>query len=277
MKGGKMGRIEIKEWCDNYSENTEPFKIKDILPDDAGEYIMISGKTGIGKSIVALHLGFCLANGYPFYGYKTAKQEVSYIAMEGGRGNWKDRIKKVAPQYKSSSNLFFDLIEPHDLLKENRRKLLLEKCRGSKVVIFDNLRQVTAGQYLSPEYAAEWIKVYQAFLKELGAVGVVTHHIKKKDNRYLVDPDDVYQLKGATEYVDVATTVLLIERQKQRASENGRYSKSDPNRLAIYFAKTRIATEILHPIKVVRNYERCSLEVEAIDNDQEESSSPDTQ
>ena len=210
-----MGRIPINEWYDNHSHYDAPSKIADILPDDAGEYIMISGKTGIGKSIVTLHLAYCLANGEPFYGYPSVAQDVSYIAMEGGRSNWRDRILKVTSQYKSSKKLFFDLIEPHDLLRDNARQDLIERCKGSQVIIFDNLRQITAGQYLSPEYAAQWLKVYQLFLKDLGAVGVLTHHIKKKDNRYLIEPDDVYQLKGATEYVDAATTVLLIERRKQ--------------------------------------------------------------
>lgn len=260
-----MDTINVKDWLTNHSSHVIPSIIQAILPADIGEYILISGKTGIGKSVLALHLAFCLATGTPFYGYKTNKIVVSYIAMEGGQADWRDRMKKIQPQYPDTDNLNFQIAQPIDLLNKNKRDELKGACKGCEAVILDNLRQVTSGKYLDPNYAAEWLKVYQQFLKDVNSVGILTHHIKKKDSRYLIEPDDVYQLKGATEYVDASTTVILLERRRhQKDSATGKFKPSSNDDLAMYFAKSRIASEVLKPINLVRNYDKCSLDIEVI-------------
>jgi len=239
-------------------DTNEPCLIDQILPEDAGEYVLVSGKTGIGKSVLIMHLAFSLATGTPFMGFETQQCTVGCLAMEGGRDNIKERMVKIAPQYPETSNFYFELSPPVDL--EKHYTDLKAKLEGCRVVIFDNLRQVTTGRYLDMNYAARWLKTYQQLLAELGAVGVLTHHIKKPNEATLIEPGDVYNLKGATEYVDASTTVLLLERKRQGHSDTGGFSKVDKNSLMLHFAKTRIATKELLPIELYRNYDKCGFD-----------------
>jgi len=250
----------IDEWF-SMEHKEEPALIENILPAEPGEFSFVSGRTGIGKSLLVMHMAYCLANGVPFMGCKCKKVKVGYIAFEGGITNIKDRLRKIRPQYKSGKNLLFDVQSP--LLLERHIDNFKEMVKGCRVVILDNLRQITSGNYLENKYVAIWLKIYQQFLMDLGAVGVLTHHIKKPpSDRSLLEPGDVYNLKGASEYVDASSSVLLLERKKQdRDPITKHFLPVDQNALMLYFAKHRIAGEILEPIELRRNYETASLDV----------------
>lgn len=255
---GQTPIMTYQDWlatCDT----DEPCLIDQVLPEDAGEYMLVSGKTGIGKSVLTMHLAFSLATGQPFMGMETQEVVVGMLAMEGGRDNIRDRFVKIAGQYPDTNNFKFELAPPMDL--EKHYKDLKVKLEGCRVVILDNLRQVTTGKYLDMNYAARWLKAYQQLLAEIGAVGVLTHHIKKPNEATLIEPGDVYNLKGATEYVDASTTVLLLERKRQGHSEGGGFARVDKNHLMLHFAKQRIATRDLQPIELYRNYDKCSFDV----------------
>lgn len=249
----------IEEWLTMH-KNTQPSYIKDILPAEPGEYGFIAGRTGIGKSILCLHIAYCLANGLPFLGFDCTQVDVGYLAMEGGEDNIKDRIRKVSQQYPSSQRLRFELRPPFPL--ERHADGFKKVFQGCHVVILDNLRQVTSGKYLDPNYAASWIKVYQNALLDIGAVGILTHHVNK---RSFIAPDEIYgdsqALKGATEYVDASTTVLLLERKRQSKGDDGKFKPADPNLVTLYFAKHRISTTELMPIALRRNYQKAAFDI----------------
>src|SRR3990170_3304010 len=96
--------LEYKQWLETCNQD-DPCIIDQILPEDAGDYILVSGKTGIGKSILVLHLAFCLATGQSFFGFDTQHVKVGYAAMEGGRDNIRQRFEKIAPQYPETDEL----------------------------------------------------------------------------------------------------------------------------------------------------------------------------
>lgn len=255
-----MRIMNVTEWY-NQEITSKPDYIDQLLPSEPGEYMLVSGRTGIGKSLLVLQMGCCLATGTDFFGFKCNKVTVGYLAMEGGRRNIKDRISKVLPQYPESDNLGFELRQPFLLAKNpDIFRSTFEDCQ---VVILDNLRQVTTGKYLTPEYAASWIKTYQELLRDVGAVGILTQHIKKPNEASLIYPGDVYELKGATEYVDASSTVLLLERARQgRNADNTGFGKRDNSLTRLYFAKHRVETEELPeylPLK--RSFEKASFEL----------------
>ena len=80
-------------------------------------------------------------------------------------------------------------------------------------------------------------------------------HIKKPNEASLFSPGDVYSLKGATEYMDAATTVLLLERKKQTQSRGGLFVPVDENDQVLYFAKQRLAQDsTLQPVFLGKNF-----------------------
>jgi RecA-family ATPase len=258
----------LKEWI-SMEHNSKPSIVEQILPSEPGEYMVISGRTGIGKSILVANMAFSIATGTDFLGFKCIQSPVGMLAMEGGVQNINDRLTKMISIYPDTDGyLSFELREPFDLLR--KQDYFIETFAGCKVVILDNLRQVTTGKYLENNYAAEWIKLYQKLLVEVGAVGILTHHIKKPSGGRdaLVDVGDVYQLKGATEYVDAATTVLLLERAKQKniGGYGKGFQKVDNDLLHVYFAKHRIETiELPEYILVRRNFDKACFEIEMED------------
>jgi hypothetical protein len=253
--------VDINEWANNHSTQVAPSYVQDILSSDAGCYMAIVGKAGIGKSIMAMHLSFCIATGKPFYHFATKEAKVAYIAMEGGKTNWRDRMLKIIPQYSKTKNLKFLLSDPINLTVESKRNELVSACAGSQIVVFDNLRQVTGGKYLDPAYATDWLKIYQSFLKNNGFCGIFTHHMRKRDPRYLLDIEDVEQVKGATEYVDAADTILLLERARHRKNEAGKYLPANPLDITVAFGKKRIAHDEMPPLYLTQNYTKCSFDI----------------
>jgi hypothetical protein len=238
----------------------EPAIIKNILPAQAGEYILVSGRTGIGKSILMLNLLYCLGTGSPFFGFECRKTRTGLLIMEGDRSNLQDRIKKVKEQYPPTDNIALDLrLETKPL--ERHLDHYKEAFRGCEVVMLDNLRQVTTSERLKNEYASRFVDGFHKFLRELGAVGILTHHVKKPNTNSLIEPGDVYELKGASEYVDDAATVILLERERQQRNPYGQFMPVNPDEITLYFAKSRIADRTLEPISLRRNYATAGFDV----------------
>lgn len=239
----------------------EPAIIINILPAQPGEYIIVSGRTGIGKSILMIHQLYCLGTGTPFFGYPCRQVTAGLMVMEGDRNNIQDRIKKIKAQYPPTNEIVFDFrLETRPL--EDNLDYYRDTFKGCQVVMLDNLKQVTSSERLKPQYASEWVTTFHSFLQELGAVGILTQHIKKPNENSLIEPGDVYSLKGATEYVDDATTVILLERERQGRNPLGRFTPVDLDTLTLYFAKQRIATDkTLPPIKLKRNFQTAGFDI----------------
>jgi RecA-family ATPase len=238
----------------------EPAIIKNILPAEPGQYILVSGRTGIGKSILMLHLLYCLGTGSPFFDFECKKTKAGLLIMEGDRNNLQDRIHKVKKQYPYTANIALDLrLETKPL--ERHLEYYREAFHGCEVVMLDNLRQVTTSERLKNDYASRWIDTLHKFLTDLGAVGILTHHVKKPNTNSLIGPGDVYELKGASEYVDDAASVILLERERQQRNGFGQFMPVNADELTLYFAKSRIADRTLEPINLKRNYQTAGFDV----------------
>ncbi|GAH41308.1 unnamed protein product, partial [marine sediment metagenome] len=90
--------------------------IKDILPNSPSEYMLICGRSGIGKTNLALHQAFCLASGAPWFSFKTKKCRVGYLLFEGTPKKVLIRIDKLLKTYpEAESNLYFERSLPFKL------------------------------------------------------------------------------------------------------------------------------------------------------------------
>jgi len=255
----KDGRqlMGYKEWANTNHTPEIPDIVESLLPDDPGAFMLLTGRSGLGKTNMALHLAFCIATGTPFYGLKCQAKVVGYLALEGSSHNLKDRLHKVEQHFPETDNLRFELRQP--FLLEKHIEEFKSIFAGCQVNILDNLRQVTTSQYLKPEYAANTIRLYSTALREMGQVGVLTHHIRKPSgNPQFIDYGDIYNIKGASEYVEEATTALLLEKAKQRHNSRGKFIKANPNEAILYFGKHRVAEkEIPAELTLTYIYDRC--------------------
>ncbi len=76
-----------------------PAIIQELIPAQPGEFFIISGRTGIGKSILMNNTLFIVGTGSPFYGgYPSNATNVGLLMMEGDRVNLEDRLRKTMRQ-----------------------------------------------------------------------------------------------------------------------------------------------------------------------------------
>lgn len=239
--------------------------IENLLPDSPkpNEFVVLAGPAGIGKTTYVVHMGLHLATGTEFQGLKCKKCKVGYLGFEGSEYMFEDRLAKVKQHFlehfpNPGSYFRYEIRSPFTL--EKKRDEFKKIFDGCRVIIVDPLKYLVAGDYTKPQYAMAFLRLLQETLLELGASAIFPHHLKKPNPAVLIEPGDLYQLKGATEYVDAATSVLMIERKRQGHKPTGGFAHVDPNLVTLYFAKTRDAVKELMPIDMRLNKDECSFE-----------------
>ena len=82
----------------------------------AGDIACIYGQPGVGKSVLAPYLGYCIALGRPFFGHSTKAGKVLYVATEDAGGiEWRRRVMESTIRSTSDFKItaeIYDLYEP---------------------------------------------------------------------------------------------------------------------------------------------------------------------
>ncbi|MFC1995012.1 AAA family ATPase [Chloroflexota bacterium] len=234
--------------------------IQDILPDSSSAYMLICGRSGIGKTFLALNILCCLAAGEPFLGKETQQCKVGYLSMEGSEAkilNRFDTIKQSFPP--SEDNIHWEHTTAITLLGPGVTRLE-EIIAGLQVVIIDPLRPLVPGDYTSPKDANNFLKRLQIIQNETSTRLILIHHIRKPDKRVKVQPEDLmFEVKGAAEYVEAATTVLLLERATQPKDDYGKFLPNSDDR-TLHFLKVKDAPTELTPVNLRFNRETLLFE-----------------
>lgn len=150
-------------------------------------------------------------------------------------------------------------------LNPNGRDRLLEIITGQDVIIVDTLRHLVSGDYNKPSDAQHFIEELIRLQNEASTRFVLVHHIRKPDRRLKIHPDDVqFEVKGPTEYVDGATTVLLLERAGQLKDKQGLFLPGSGDNKTLFFAKVKDNPTDLKPITL--HFNRKTLVFEPLTN-----------
>jgi RecA-family ATPase len=82
--------------------------IQDLLPDSSSAYMLICGRSGIGKTFLVLNIQYCLATGRPFLIHKTKKCKVGYISMEGSDQKLLTRFNTLSASFpQAEDNIYW--------------------------------------------------------------------------------------------------------------------------------------------------------------------------
>lgn len=151
-----------------------------IAPGDVG---CIFGPPGAGKSIIAPHIGYRVAQGAEAFGMRTKAGEVFYVAAEDPHG-MKARVRALKIQHDDAPG--FSLVEGvSDLLSEDSADLAalaaLVEARRPAVVFIDTLAMAFPG--LEENNALEMGKVVAVArsLAKGGTAVVLIHHDTKAE------------------------------------------------------------------------------------------------
>jgi len=235
--------------------------IQDMLPNASSEYMLICGRAGIGKTNLALYLAFCLATAQPFFSHKTKQCRVGYLAFEGTQRKLLTRFDKLGSSFPDPGDfLLVDRSLPFKLVKDSVDKFG-RKIDGLDVVIIDPLRYIVPDDYMKPDPANNFVLTLKQVCAQTGTVPILLHHIRKPDKRLTVQPEDLqYEIKGATEYVDAAATVLLLERAPQPKGKKGEFNPTNPDSRILHYVKVKDAPAEFEPLTLRFNREKLIFE-----------------
>lgn len=209
--------LTISEWKDRAKlVKSGPHLIENLLASNPGDYGIITGRTGLGKTNTCFNIGYCLATGTPYFHFECAKVGVSMICFEGGHENLKERIGKIEDNFPPVENRFHFRLSREDTAAEihRRMELSMERAteRGDRVIIIDPIKYLISGDYLDTKDAEKFTRAIKKTLKSYGLTLIFVLPIRKPPSfKGLITMNDVYSVKGATEWVDNANFVLLVE------------------------------------------------------------------
>ncbi len=199
--------------------------IQDLLPNSNSAYMLIAGRSGIGKTFLLLNILYCLASGIPFMSRKTKKCKVGYLSLEGDRRKILKRFNTIGLFFPGAEdNIFW---EHHMPFRLNSKGVdwLTAKVDGLNVIGIDPLRPLVPGDYTIPKDVSAFIENLRIVQNKTGVVVIGSHHIRKPDKRIKVQPEDLlFEIKGASEFVESATSVLLLERGRQERGNFGKFT-----------------------------------------------------
>ena len=192
---------------------------------------------------------------------KTKKCKVGYLSLEGDRKKILNRFNTIGLTFPGAEdNIFW---EHHMPFKLNSKGIdwLIAKVDGLDVIGIDPLRPLIPGDYIAPKDMSTFVQNLRQVENDTGCVIILTHHIRKPDRRYKVHPEDlIFEVKGASEVVEAATTVLLMDKGQQKRGEYGKFTSIDPKERSLYFVKVKDAPMDYAPVNLQFNEDKLIFE-----------------
>lgn len=158
------------------------------------------------KSITALTIAVCVANGRDFLGFKTKKFPVAYLDKENNRQLLRDRLNNIFTGLNLRRKVFplFFLLKEGMLDNPEFVKKLSDYIEQNKIklVIFDTLVRFNSGEENS---ARDMNKIYQAFVelqKTTQTAILFLHHTNRQG-----------EFRGSSDLMGQVDTMFTIHRK----------------------------------------------------------------
>ena len=188
-----------------------PFLVDELIPE--GLHIL-AGAPKIGKSLLALWLCLCVAQGQPLWNFAVTQGEVLYLSLEDSYRRIQSRLFDLtddAPQ-----TLHFAILA--DTLKhglEQQIEQFLMEHPTTKLVVIDTLQRVRGTGSDSNLYANDYQDI--GLLKKLAddqhIAILLIHHLRK-----LHDDDPMNMISGSTGLSGAADSTFVLQKHSRLAN-----------------------------------------------------------
>ncbi len=176
----------------------------------SGQYMLITGGTGVGKSQLALQLGMCIGApmGWLMFDIPVVKN-VCYVSVEMSHAEvaWFAKEMRNGINTQGLNFRILPIGETISILTEDGKNFYRRLVEDFDVIIIDTLGASTHTT-LSDEEAARGIVDFFNELKAGGTTLIVVHH-DSKHNGSSARTEDAY---GSRLFVDRASTVLRLSK-----------------------------------------------------------------
>ena len=261
----------VTEWQKRRQfELTQEDIIDGLLCPGAG-YTVIAGRTGIGKSVATMQLAFSLATGTDFLGMSIRRKvTVGMFSFEGSPDKADDRFTKMSKNFPldARQNIKFELRKPPFHINKNFSNIL-KQVEGCEVVIFDPVKYMVYGDYISVRDANKFAEILLDLSEKGNFIPIICLQIKKPNNASIIYPGDIFSIKGAADYVESSETTFLLEKtgQGHRSGGSGSgvqgrgFAPSDPDKVTLYLCKARDSERENWSLELKLNREKLLFEV----------------
>jgi RecA-family ATPase len=157
--------------------------IRDVLPQ--AQVGVIYGASGSGKTFFAIDMAYKIQRGIDWYGKKTHRADVFYIAAESA-GSVKRRVAAWIQHYGEGDGPWLIDHQPNLMTVEAIHNIAtaIQACSETPGVIFvDTLAMSHEGDENSSKDMTIYIRQCQALALTTGAMVILVHHTGKDDAR----------------------------------------------------------------------------------------------
>lgn len=183
------------------------WRVDGVLPAQGAACIY--GPSGVGKSFLCLDLAAAIAEGRDWFGHKTCKAEVAFLALEGQSGirnrvaAWEEHNKRPYPEGVSFSFTDFELNTVTDPAK---MLAAIKRSSEAKVVIIDTLNRAMPGSDENGSQAMSQAILGTSMLQRgTGGLVIVVHHPGKDISK---------KLRGHSSLHAALDTILEVKAEK---------------------------------------------------------------
>lgn len=192
-----------------FERPTLAWLIEDLFPETG--LLCIYGASGSGKSMYSISMAAAVADGADWFGHRTNRHQVVYVALEGQMGiparvaAWERHHEQPYPD---DVKFVFD---PFALNRQDDVTALVQailRCEGVGLIIIDTLNKAASGaDENSSSEMGHLLTGATALQKQTGAAVLLIHHPGKDSNR---------GLRGHSSLHAALDAVVEIERDGRR-------------------------------------------------------------
>ena len=181
--------------------------VRDLVPEGV---TVLAGKPKLGKSWLALQLGYAVASDGEVLGRPVSDGSVLYAALEDNNRRLKSRLQKMAPRSDDWPDRYLLATEWPRLDSGGLEALevWIGEHLDARLIIVDTLATVRpAGSPRDNQYQADYevVRGLHGLASQYGIAIVIVHHVRKADAN---DPFDT--VAGSTGLTGAADATLVL-------------------------------------------------------------------
>jgi RecA-family ATPase len=241
-----MTLAELKAWVPPYQQYVIDHGI--LVP---GTKMIIFGKFQTWKSMLSNYTGFCIAEGVPWFGYRTHKTPTYLLQIENPQAQNRERVLKIAEGNSIQSDNIWFCTEPYIKLDKGFGIAELDKelsRTGARVLIVDPIYKVVSGRMTDEWDMRQFMDRMDLLMDKYKFSLILVHHDRKMqliDGKYMSSgAEDMF---GTSIFIDWCDTSI----RTQLTGTDGE--------ILLSFEKVRHSQDIIPGSKLVVKVDRATL------------------